>query len=71
MKQDDEFHEVGVGLLPEGFFALPEQVIQEGGDAVGQRIGIQIVVERIVPVGRIEADLDVILAAPGSFRGSV
>jgi hypothetical protein len=27
MKKNDELHEVGVGLLPEGFLALAEQVV--------------------------------------------
>jgi len=28
VEQDDELHKVGVGLLPEGFLAFAEQVIQ-------------------------------------------
>src|SRR6266446_343345 len=28
VEQDDELHEVGVGLLPEGFLAFAEEVIQ-------------------------------------------
>ena len=44
MQQDDELHQVGVGLLPEGFLALAEEVIQQGRDAVGQGVGFQVVV---------------------------
>ena len=29
VKEDDEFHKVRVGLLPEGFFPFAEQVVQE------------------------------------------
>jgi hypothetical protein len=29
---DDEFHEVGVGLLPEGFLAFAEEIIEQRGD---------------------------------------
>ena len=51
MEQDDEFDEVGIGLLPKRLFALPEQVIKEGSDAVGECVGVQVIMERIVPVG--------------------
>ena len=44
-------YEVGIGLLPKGLFALPEQVIEEGSDAVGECVGVQVITERIVPVG--------------------
>ena len=38
VKKDDELHQIGVGLLPKGFLAAPEEVIQEGGDVVGQSV---------------------------------
>ena len=60
MEKDDELHEVGICLLPEGFFAAPKQVVDEGGDAVGERVGIETVVERVVAVLGIEADFDIV-----------
>jgi hypothetical protein len=36
VQQDDEFHKIGIGLLPEWLFAAPEEVIQETGDAIGK-----------------------------------
>ena len=51
VQQDDELDQVGVGLLPEGFFATPKEIVQQRSDPVGQRISVQIVVQRIVPVG--------------------
>ena len=44
MKQDDELHEIRVCLLPEGFFALAEEIVQKSGDAIGQGVGVEIVV---------------------------
>jgi hypothetical protein len=29
MKKDDELHEVGVGLLPEGFLATAKEIVEE------------------------------------------
>src|SRR5208283_5954710 len=63
VEQDDELYEVGVGLLPEGFFASSKQVVDEGGDAVGERIGVEAVVEGVVVVVGIEADFDVVRVA--------
>ena len=51
VQQDDELDQVRVGLLPERFLAPAKEVVQETGDAVGQRVGIEVVVERVVPVG--------------------
>jgi hypothetical protein len=67
VKQNDELHEVCIRLLPEGFFPLAEQIVQERGDAVCQRVGIEVVVQWVVAVLGIEADFDVILctAMPG------
>ena len=38
---DDPADEVRVGLLPKGFFALAEQLIQEGRHRVGERVRIE------------------------------
>ena len=63
MEQDDELHEVGVSLLPERLLPSAEEVVDEGGDAVGERVGIETVVERVVAVLGIEADFDVVRLA--------
>ena len=49
VQQDDELDQVRVGLLPERFLALAEEVVQQTRDAVRQRICLQIVVQRVVP----------------------
>ncbi len=61
VKQNDELHEVGVRLLPEGLLALAKQVVQERRDAVGQLIGVEVVVQWVVTVFGIETDFDVVL----------
>jgi hypothetical protein len=48
VKQDDELDEVGIGLLPEWFLALPKEVVQQARDVIGERIRVQAVVERVV-----------------------
>ena len=61
MEKDDELHEVGICLLPEGLFAAPKQVVDvRGGDAVGERVGVETVVERVVAILGIEADFDIV-----------
>src|SRR5580658_6064750 len=63
MKKDDELDEVGVGLLPEGLLATSKEIIEERGDVVGERVGVEIVVKRVVAVLGIKTDFDVILDA--------
>src|ERR1700687_4989351 len=53
VEEDDELHKVGVCLLPERLLALSIKVVQERRDPVSERVGVQIVVERIVPVRRL------------------
>ena len=64
VQQDDELDQVGIGLLPERFLAATEQVVEQRGDAIGQRVGLEVVVERVVAVRGVEADLEVVVAAP-------
>src|SRR5882762_4404328 len=61
MKKDDELDEVGVRLLPEGFLATAEKVVQERSDVVREGVGVEVVVKRVVAVLGIETDFDVIL----------
>src|SRR5271168_3083519 len=63
MKEDDELHEVGVGLLPERLLATAKEIIEERGDVVGEGVGVEIIVKRVVAVLGIETDFDVILDA--------
>ena len=63
MQQDHELDEVRARLLPERLLALAEEIGHEGGDAVGQRVGVEIVVERVVAVGAVQTDLDVVVGA--------
>ena len=63
---DDPAHEVRVGLLPKRLATLAEELVDQGGDTVGERIGVeQRIVERVPLPGTTEADLQVVAAAPG------
>ena len=66
MKKDDELDEIRVCLLPEGFLASPEEVIQERGDVVGQSVGVEIVVQGVVAILGIEADFKFPITAASS-----
>jgi hypothetical protein len=60
---DDELHEVGVGLLPEGFLALAEEIVEQRCDVVGERICVEVVVQRVVAVLGVHVELDVVVLA--------
>ena len=63
---DDPAHEIRIGLLPERFAALAEELVDEGCDAVGERVGVeQRIVERVPLQRAVEPDLEVVAAAPG------
>ena len=64
MDQDHELDEVRARLLPERLLAATKEIGHERGDAVGQRVGVEIVVERVVSIPRGETDLDVIVGTP-------
>src|SRR6202042_1937577 len=63
VQKDDELHEVSVGLLPEGFLATAEKVIQERRDVVGECVRVEVIVEGVIAVFRIETDFYVILGS--------
>ena len=63
VKQDDELDEVRVRLLPERLFALAEQIVQQRRNAVRERVGVQVVMQRVIPELGVQADLQIILAA--------
>ena len=59
---DDPAHEIRIGLLPERFAALAEELVDQGGDAVGERVGVeQRIVERVPLQGATEPDLEVVV----------
>jgi hypothetical protein len=60
---DDELHEVGIGLLPEGFLAFAEEIVEQRSNVVRERISVEVVVQRVVAVVRVQVDLDVVLFA--------
>ena len=62
MKKDDELHQIRVGLLPKGFLATPEEVIQERGDVVGESVCVQVALKGVVAILGIEADFDVVFS---------
>ena len=68
MEKDDEFNEVCVRLLPERFLAPAEKVVQERRNVVGQRVGVEVIVERVVPVIGVKADFNVVGGAPVFFK---
>jgi hypothetical protein len=73
VQQDDELHQVGVSLLPEGFLAPAEKVVQQRGDVVGKGVGIEVVVKWVVAVLGFEADFDIVARAavpPEDFLSS-
>ena len=63
---DNPAHEVRVGLLPKRLAALAEELVDQGGDAVGERVGVeQRIVERVPLPRAVEPDLEVVVRAAG------
>ena len=61
---DDPADEIRVRLLPEGFFALPEQLIEQGRDGVGERVRIEPCRTQGIPrQPAVETQLDVVAFA--------
>ena len=52
MQEDHELDQVRARLLPERLLAAAKEIGHERGDAVGQRVGIEVVVQRVVAVRR-------------------
>ena len=50
VQEDDELDQIRVGLLPEWFLAASKQVVEQRCDAEGQRVGVLVIVKRVVPV---------------------
>ena len=65
-QQDDELEQIGVGLLPERLFGFAEQVVHECGDRKGDRIRIEVVVQRVVADVAAEPNLRVVRLSPGA-----
>ncbi len=68
MEKDDEFNEVCVRLLPEGFLAPAEEVIQERRNVVGQRVSVEVTIQGVVAVLGAETDFDIVLSPVMTFQ---
>src|SRR5262249_49803138 len=68
VEKDDELDQVCVGLLPEWFFTPAEQIVQKRCNVVGQGIGVEVVMQGVVSVRRIEADFDIVLGPAVSLQ---
>lgn len=44
-------------------FAAPELVVHHAGDAIGEGVGFEIVVQGVVAIWAVEADLEIVLLA--------
>ena len=63
MKLDDPADEIGIGLLPEGFLALAEQLIKQAGNGIGQRVRIEPPRRKWIPLRTgVHANLDIVLS---------
>ena len=66
---DNPLHQIRVGLLPERIFPLPEQLIQERGNGIGQGVGIEPVRGQGVPLPfPVHAQFHVIVFPARLFR---
>src|SRR5437764_313533 len=45
VEENDKFHKIGVGLLPERLFPFSEEVVQQGSNPVCQRVGVELAIE--------------------------
>ena len=63
VQKDDELHQVRISLLPERLPAPAKQVVDQGGDTVGQGVRVEAVVQGVVAVLGTEADFDVVVFA--------
>src|SRR5229473_7880 len=61
MEKDDEFNEVCVRLLPEGFLAPAEEVVQERRNVVGQRVSVEVIIQGVVAVLGAKTYLNIVL----------
>ena len=65
VKLDDPAHQIGIGLLPEGFFALAKKLIEKTRNGVGQRVGIEPPGRERVPLpAALHAQFDVVFLPP-------
>jgi hypothetical protein len=69
VKKNNELHKVGVCLLPEWLLASPKEVVDKGGDSIGECVGIKSVVQGVVAEIGIETDFDVISLASEAAWG--
>ena len=65
---DEPADQVGVRLLPEGFLALAEELVEQGGDGVGERVAVHGGRQRVPLPAPAEGEFDVIVAPSGVFE---
>ena len=70
-QEDHELQQVGVCLLPERLLRFAEQIVQECGDGERHRVRVEIVVQRVVAVTGLEANLDVVVLPSCLFQNPV
>jgi len=58
VEKDDEFNQVCVRLLPEGFLAPAEKAVQKRGNVVCQRVSVEVIIYGVVAVLGAKADFD-------------
>src|SRR5262245_11030601 len=63
MQENDELDQVCVCLLPERLFAFSKDVVEQRRNSVRQRVGIQLVVERVIAPRPPEPDFDIVVFA--------
>src|SRR5580704_7287948 len=60
VQQDDEFDEIGIGLLPEGVVTASVEIVEQRSNVIGQCVGVEVIVQRVVAVLGVETDFDII-----------
>ncbi len=50
VKEDDELDDVGSGHRPEGILPLPEELVDEARERIGESVGVEIVMEWVVAI---------------------
>ena len=65
---DEPADEVGVRLLPEGFLALAEELVEEGGDGVGKRVAVHGGRQGVPLPAAAEGEFGVVVLPAGVFE---
>src|SRR5256885_13925925 len=63
VEENDELYEVGVRLLPKGFLAPAEKVVEQRRNVVGEGVRIEVIAQGIVAVLGFQTDFHVVMGA--------